>query len=132
VPAELFRGDKIAGPQDFPPLCDSLVVIKRPNRTTLAGYRNATMDSVLGSLSGITGLGRPLIDRTGLSGRFDFTLDWAAESGPSPPDSSGAASNPTGPTAAHALRDQLGFRLESARGPVQILVIDRVDRPSEN
>jgi uncharacterized protein (TIGR03435 family) len=90
------------------------------------------MDLLAGSLSGIVGLGRPLIDRTGLSGRFDFTLYWAAEPGPSPPDPSGLASDPIGPTAVQALRDQLGVKLESARGPVQILVIDRVERPSEN
>jgi uncharacterized protein (TIGR03435 family) len=113
-------------------MCDSLVLIKRPNRTILAGYRNVTMDLLAGSLSGIVGLGRPLIDRTGLSGRFDFTLAWAADTGPSPPDSSGAASEPIGPSALQALRDQLGLKLQSARGPVQILVIDRVERPSEN
>ena len=130
--AGLIRGDQSAGPENFPPLCDSLVVIRRPNGTTLAGYRNVSMGLLAGSLSGIVGLGRPLIDRTGLSGRFDFTLDWAPDPGPSPPDSPGAASDPVGPTAVQALRDQLGLKLESARGPVQILVIDKVERPSEN
>src|SRR5580698_10014769 len=57
----------------------------------------AAMDQLADSLSGIVGLGRPLIDRTGLSGKFDFTLAWAADNGPSPPDSSGAASEPIGP-----------------------------------
>jgi uncharacterized protein (TIGR03435 family) len=132
APAGLVRGEQSAGPENFPPLCDSLVVIRRPNGATVAGYRNATMDLVAGSLSGIVGLGRPLINRTGLSGRFDFTLDWAAESGALPPDSAGTASDPIGPTAAQALRDQLGLKLESGRAPVQILVIDRVDRPTEN
>jgi len=132
APAGLIRGEQSAGPENFPPMCDSLVLIRRANGTTLAGYRNVTMDLLAGSLSGIIGLGRPLINRTGLSGRFDFTLDWAPESGPAPPDSPSAASDPSGPTAVQALRDQLGLKLESARGPVQVLVIDRVERPSEN
>ena len=130
--AGLIRGEQSAGPENFPPMCDSLVVIRRANGTTLAGYRNVTMDLLAGSLSGIISLGRPLMDRTGLAGRFDFTLDWAPEPGPPPVDAPGGASDPTGPTAVQALRDQLGLKLESARGPVQILVVDRVERPSEN
>jgi uncharacterized protein (TIGR03435 family) len=132
VSASLFRGEKDAHPENFPSLCDSLVVIRWPNGATLAGYRNVTMDLLAGSLSGIVGLGRPLMDRTGLTGRFDFTLAWGKDPEPPQPDSSGAASDPIGPSALQALRDQLGFKLESARGPVQILVIDRVERPSEN
>jgi uncharacterized protein (TIGR03435 family) len=108
VSARLFRGDESAGPENFPPMCDSLVLIRRPNGTTLAGYRNVTMDLLARSLSGIAGLGRPLIDRTGLSGRFDFTLAWAADTGPSPPDSSGAASEPIGPSALQALATNSG------------------------
>ena len=56
-------------------------------------------------------------------------LAWAADPGPPPRDSSGAASEPIGPRALPALRDQLGLKLESARGPVRILVIDGVERP---
>jgi bla regulator protein blaR1 len=135
VPAGIIGGKNDAGPENYPPICDSLVLIRRPNGTgtVLAGYRNATMDQLTGSLSGIIGLGQTLVDRTGLSGRFDFTLAWAAEpTAPPPPDGPAAAAEPLGPTALQALRDQLGLKLESTRGPVKILVIDRVERPSEN
>jgi len=132
APPGVIRGEETAGPENFPPMCDSFVLLRRPNGTLLGGYRNATMDRLTGSLAGIVGLGRPLIDRTGLSGTFDFTLAWASDHPPSVADSSAAASEPVGPTALQALRDQLGLKLESARGPVQILVIDRVERPSEN
>jgi uncharacterized protein (TIGR03435 family) len=119
---------------DFPdPMCDSLVLIRRPNGTLLAGYRNVTMDQLAGSLSGIIGLGRTLVDRTGLSGRFDFTLAWALE--PTAPATSDAATtppDPLGPPPVEALRDQLGLKLEAARARLKILVIDRVERPSEN
>jgi uncharacterized protein (TIGR03435 family) len=128
---KLIRED--AGPENYPPMCDSLVLIRRPNGMMLAGYRNVTMDQLAGSLSGIIGLGHTLVDRTGLSGRFDFTLAWAPEpTAPPPSDAPTTPPDPLGPTPVQALRDQLGLKLESARGPVKILVIDHVDRPSEN
>jgi uncharacterized protein (TIGR03435 family) len=75
-------------------------------------------------------VGRPVLDRTGLNGSFNFKLEWipdAAPGGdaPSPSDS-------TGPSLFTALQEQLGLKLESARGPVEILVIDHVERPGEN
>ena len=130
VPAGLIGGQDDAGPENYPPMCDSLVLIRRANGTMLAGYRNVTMDQLTGSLSGILGLGRTLVDRTGLSGRFDFTLAWAPE--PSAPSPSDTPAEPLGPTPLQALRDQLGLKPEPARGPVRVLVIDKVERPSEN
>jgi len=133
VPAGLIGGKDDAGPQNYPPMCDSLVLIRRSNGTMLAGYRNVTMDQLAGSLAGIIGLGRPLIDRTGLSGRFDFTLAWAPEpTASAPSDAPTTSPDPLGPPPVQALHDQLGLKLEAARAPVNILVIDRVERPSEN
>lgn len=118
--------------QTFPPFCDSPAVVKKANGTRLLlGYRNATMEMLASSLSGLVGLGRPVVDRTGLSGRFDFTLEWAPDS-PGPPPSEPAAPEPMGPTALEALRDQLGLKVEGMKAPVRILVVDRVARPSEN
>lgn len=128
----VMRGDEAADPGNFPPMCDSLALVRRPDGTLLAGYRNVTMDMLAASLSGIVGLGRPLINKTDLSGRFDFTLTWAAQPESSMHGSPAIPSEPTGPGAIDALRDQLGLKLESARGPIPILVIDRVERPSEN
>jgi uncharacterized protein (TIGR03435 family) len=133
VPAGLAGDKDEAGPENYPPMCDSLVLIPWPNGRKLAGFRNATMDQLADSLSPLIGAGRTLVNRTGLSGRFDFTLDWAAEpSAPPPSDASTTPPVPLGPTPQQALRDQLGLKLESARGPVRILVIDRVERPTEN
>lgn len=82
-------------------------------------------------------LGRPVIDRTGLKGNFDFKLTWTPDPGqpaslpatgpdaPPPPD-------PNGPSIFTAVQEQLGLRLESQKGPVEMLVIDRVEKPSEN
>ena len=74
--------------------------------------------------------GRPVIDRTGLSGRYAFTLDWA----PDPPPGAGApttASLPGRPTLQTAIRE-LGLRLNEEKGPVDVFVIESVARPAEN
>ena len=72
------------------------------------------------------GLGRPVLDKTGLVGRFDFDFKAA------PPNAA-----PNGPLAdlppiATALEDQLGLKLERGRGSVDVLVIDRIEMPTEN
>jgi bla regulator protein BlaR1 len=82
-------------------------------------------------------LGRSVVDKTGLSGEFDFELNWTPEAGSGGPfgPEPGAAPPPvdsSGPSIFTALQEQLGLRLESQRGPVEILVIDRLERPSEN
>lgn len=72
-------------------------------------------------------LGRIVIDKTGLDGRYDLTLKWVSD------DLASAGPNaPSGPSLFTALPEQLGLKLESEKGPVTILVIDRVDLPSEN
>jgi len=134
TPARVIRGDAAAGPENFPPLCDPLAVIRKSGGALmLAGYRNATMDMLAASLAGFVGEGRPVIDKTGLSGRFDFTMEWAPETNGAPPsDAPAAPAGPLGPTPLQALRDQLGLKVLAAKAPLQILVIDRVERPSEN
>jgi bla regulator protein blaR1 len=129
APARVLRGEVDSGPENFPPMCDSVALIRKPNGMLLLGYRNATMDMLAGSLSGAVGQGLPVIDRTGLSGRYDFTIEWKPTSNVPPPSDSPDA---PAPTSLEALRDQLGLKAESTKAPVQILVIDRVERPSEN
>jgi uncharacterized protein (TIGR03435 family) len=118
----------------FPPGCGSFAMLRKSGGAVLlAGYRDAAPEMLAASLAGIVGQGRPVIDKTGLTGRFDFTIEWAPESNSPPPaDAPAAASDPLGPTPLQALRDQLGLKVESTKGAVQILVIDKVERPSEN
>jgi bla regulator protein BlaR1 len=134
TPARIIRGETAGGPENFPPMCDSFALIRKSGGALmLVGYRNATMDMLAASLAGFVGQGRPLIDKTGLSGRFDFTMEWSpGPSGAPPSDAATTPSEPLGPTPLQALRDQLGLRVESTKGLVQILVVDRVERPSEN
>jgi uncharacterized protein (TIGR03435 family) len=84
-------------------------------------------------------LGRTVIDKTGLQGDYDFTLEFTPEpghgggpfGGPTPPDAVPAAGS-SGPTIFTAVQEQLGLRLESQKGPVEIIVIDHVAKPTEN
>ena len=75
-------------------------------------------------------LGQPVIDKTGLTGKYTFELKWDA-SLPSAAQSS-VVSDPEGSSIFTALQEQLGLRLESQKGPVRVLVVDRAERPSEN
>ena len=75
-------------------------------------------------------LGRIVIDKTGLTGRYDLTLRWTPDIGPAPmlngqPDTSA-------PSIFTAIQEQLGLKLEPAKGPVPVLVIDHAEMPSEN
>jgi len=75
-----------------------------------------------------------VVDKTGLHGHYSFKIHWLSE----PPlglgrDAAGAApSISSGPSLFTALRDQLGLKLEPTKGPVEVIVIDHVERPSEN
>ncbi len=75
-------------------------------------------------------LDRPVIDKTGIAGRFDFHLEYAPDQAtpflPAAPDPAG------GPSIFTAVQEQLGLKLEPAKGPGEFLVIDRLDRPSDN
>jgi uncharacterized protein (TIGR03435 family) len=86
-------------------------------------------------------LGRPVIDKTSLSGEFDFALEWTPEPGEDggpataglPPGASDQpASTSDGPSIFTAIPEQLGLRLRSGRGPVEVIVIDDVRMPTAN
>jgi len=79
-------------------------------------------------------LGRPVVDKTGLDGNYDFTFEFT----PEPVGLKGAIEARDAPPASDspsifvALKEQLGLKLESHKGPVEILVIDHAEKPSEN
>ena len=75
-------------------------------------------------------LARPVFDRTELKGLFDIRLQFAAE--PSGVQTAPQAATPAGPLLSTAIQDQLGLKLVSARAPVEVLIIERAERPSEN
>ena len=111
------------------------VVIIRRGRLTTQG---TGMPALAADLSNV--LGRPVVDKTGLTGMYDLMLEWTPDEnqvanfqaigvpegfGAPPPDWQG-------PTLFTALEEQLGLKLESEKGPVEMFQIERVERPSEN
>jgi len=81
-------------------------------------------------------LGRTVLDRSDLKGQYDIKLEFTPEDGPAhgPGDGPEAAPPPdtTGPSIFTALQEQLGLKLETSKGPVPIIIIDRVEKPTEN
>ncbi|HUI81395.1 MAG TPA: TIGR03435 family protein [Bryobacteraceae bacterium] len=82
-----------------------------------------------------TALGRPVIDRTALSGRYDLSLQWddapIREGGVPGLDVPAAPGNDHG-SIFSAIQDQLGLRLEAQQAPVEVIIVDRMERPSPN
>ena len=83
-------------------------------------------------------LDRPVVDQTGLKGRFDFQLQWTPDETPSAsPSRPGEPPKPPEradslPDLFTAIQQQLGLKLESTKAQVDVLVIDKVEKPSEN
>lgn len=100
------------------------------------GVVNANMGHFAGLLQSSV-LDRPVVDRTGLQGRFDFTLTWTPDDsqfrsfGPRPPAPATPDVNAP-PGLFTAIQEQIGLRLERTNAPVDVIVVDRVERPSEN
>lgn len=126
--------EPIAPTSDGPPpklpagqrYCDSIAFPEGPNLTMLA--EGATVDEFARAF--LTGLfvDRPVVNRTGLTGRFDIQLTFARTlPGALAPAPDGAAA-----AISTALQEQLGLRLEPAKGSGQFLVIESVERPTEN
>jgi uncharacterized protein (TIGR03435 family) len=114
--------------------------------TRTTGGRNAhTLTAHAVPISALTQmllayLGRPVLDRTGLTGKYDFTLKWGPDDN-RPPSLTGSASNDGSPSVASdsngpplltAVQEQLGLKLQSGKGPMEIIVIDHIERPSGN
>jgi uncharacterized protein (TIGR03435 family) len=69
-------------------------------------------------------------DQTGMAGEFDFTLDWTPDAGAGAADGDAAVGQ--APPFFLALQEQLGLKLEPQKGPVEVLVIERAEKPSAN
>ena len=90
-------------------------------------FENESMPDLAFALSTLVVVGRVVVDETGLTGNYDFELTFA------PPDTfADAAANQGAPSIFTAVREQLGLRLEVRRAPIEFLVIEHVERPSEN
>lgn len=121
-----------------PPIEDPDIMFSRtPSGDTVLKATSASMSQLAMALSST--LGAPVVDLTGIEGRFDVSLRWTPDptsqplmtkSGvplpPPPPDAV------TGPTLFTALQEKLGLKLEARKVPVEVIAIDRAHRPSGN
>jgi bla regulator protein blaR1 len=127
--ADVNPGSRAKGP----------MVRMSPGRLTARDASINTLADVLGDQPELGG--RLVVDQTGMTGTYDFTLQFAPERMPlvpgtsdGPPMGSGAPPPPdaNGPSIFTAVQEQLGLKLESEKGPVQTLVIEQIEKPSAN
>jgi uncharacterized protein (TIGR03435 family) len=96
-------------------------------------YRNFPMSLFANILSGARDVDDTVVDKTGLTASYDFTLEYTPERvGPGAKDGHEPAPNPDGPSLFTALRKQLGLELNRRKVPVELLVIDNIEEPSGN
>ncbi len=126
-------GAKLVKSQDDPNGIPGWGFGRTPSGTRIT-FRNAPLSQVTAVLQ--NSMDKPVVDQSGLSGRYDFTVTFTPDpaqaaliGGPPPP----AADNPdAAPDLFTAFQQQLGLKLESTKAPVDVMVIDKVEKPSEN
>jgi len=122
--APLTKAPPQAAPGRTPILCGvNSAPPNPPNRTW--DLRGTTLDLFAKTLLS-TAVDRPVLNQTGLAGLFDIHLEFAAETAAPADDSNG------GPSIFAAVQEQLGLKLEPTKGPKEFLVVERVEKPSEN
>ncbi|HVW11831.1 MAG TPA: TIGR03435 family protein [Bryobacteraceae bacterium] len=102
------------------------------NRGRAQGFA-ATIQMLADNLAST--VGRPVVDMTGLTGKYDWKLEWTPDSGmavPGPDNPQPQSGDAPGPTIFTAVQEQLGLKLETAKGPVDTWVIDKIDHPTDN
>jgi uncharacterized protein (TIGR03435 family) len=126
-------GPPPGGPPDFTGAAPQCGMMVRPGGVKAGGV---PINQILQLLS--QNVQRIVVDRTGLAGNYDIDLTWTLEQipqgrGDPPPGASPLPPiDPNGPSLFTALQEQLGLRLESTRGPVDVLVVEKVERPTED
>jgi uncharacterized protein (TIGR03435 family) len=90
--------------------------------------QNISMQQLAARLSRMPEIGQIVVDRTGLAGRFNFELDWLPERPGYKPE----ANTDDLPTIFAAIQERLGLKLESAKVPIEAVVIDRAEKPESN
>jgi uncharacterized protein (TIGR03435 family) len=130
LPAAAAHGRGGDGSGIFPERCYVQMLTMNGHRLR-AGSRNTTMDQLAEAFSSLGRLDRPVVDQTGFSAGIDYEMEWTREQNPVGPPDANPPPDP-GPTFLQALREQLGLKLEAARAALRVLVIDHIERPSEN
>jgi uncharacterized protein (TIGR03435 family) len=111
---------------DVPPVVGPGVV--HPQKIVMPG-RNATMTDFVAVMQRAV-LDRPVVDKTGLTGRYDFDLEWAPDETQFGGELPAAPADAPSPPLFTAIQEQMGLKLDATRGPVAALVVDKAERPS--
>lgn len=128
---EIARGGSKLKPSTAPATEQpTLISTVYPQRILMLA-RNASMADFVSVLQRAI-LDRPVIDKTGLTGRYDFNLEWAPDESQFGGDLTPAPSDAPVPPFFTAFQQQLGLRLEATRGPIETIVVDHIERPSAN
>jgi uncharacterized protein (TIGR03435 family) len=115
----------------FPESCGSLAMLAS---TTPGRIRGGARDVPLSTIATflnvpqITGIDRPVVDKTGIAGNIDFIIEFSPEL----PAGIPFQTDPNGPTFLEAIKEQLGLKLEPATGAIDSITVDHIEQPSEN
>lgn len=118
-------GDSIDGVGWLP--CGVYLAINRPDNGIFAAARNTTMRQLSAFVSNVGGLGKPVVDGTGITGTIAFGLEYTRPN-ENRADSEGA----TGESLTDALKEQLGLKLVSVKALIQVPVVDRLEPPTDD
>jgi uncharacterized protein (TIGR03435 family) len=95
--------------------------------------KDVTIAGLVGLLGNAPELeGYPVIDNTGLTGKYDFSLKWSSPGAADSGNNTGISSKDDAPSLFAAVQEQLGLRLVTAKAPVKVVVIDHIEPPSAN
>jgi uncharacterized protein (TIGR03435 family) len=133
------RPEAVAGPAPseaidggYPVICGGLLMLSDSTPTHFhIGARDVPITSISNALPSWGDLGRPVVDQTGLTGNYDFALEFTPKRGDGASDAA-APTEENEPNFLDAMKKQLGLKLEAQKQGVQVLVLDHVDRLSEN
>jgi uncharacterized protein (TIGR03435 family) len=126
-----IAGAELKDTDIFPSQCGGVEAEFGPNQTILMGSRNVAMGTIAESFE-VGRVGRPVVDATGLTGTYDFRLTWIPNRDDFAASPDEPASDPQGTSFLEAVKEQLGLKLKPGKAPLKVLVIDHVERPSEN
>jgi bla regulator protein BlaR1 len=111
--------------------CSTILGQNEPDNAMLVHARNTTVQLMAAFFSSI-GHMRPIVDRTGIGGNIDFSMEYTQDTPGAAAAAPDAQADLPGTTFLEAVKNQLGLKLEPAKAPLEIPVIDHVERPSEN
>jgi uncharacterized protein (TIGR03435 family) len=124
------RNQPPQGPPPMPPPTGVIPcgIMGGPGSIRFGGFPISQLTQMLGNQTG-----RMVVDRTGLTGNWEFELTFAAEQrGQPPPGANIPAPDPDAPSIYTAIQEQLGLKLESTKGPVEVLVVDSAEHPTDD